>query len=48
MTRLEKKEQEKISPEDRDKTQKTEQTEKKASSKEAETPEEKLKITQEK
>ena len=48
MTRLEKKEQEKISPEDRDKTQKTEQTEKKASSKETETPEEKLKITQEK
>ena len=48
MTRLEKKEQEKISPEDKDKTQNTDQKEKKASSKEAETPEEKLKTTQDK
>ena len=48
MTRLEKKEKEKISSEDRSKTQKNEQDEKIASPKSEVTPEEKLKTTQEK
>ena len=48
MTRTEKKEQDKILPEDKSKTQKSEQAEKKTTPIKEETPEEKLKTTQEK
>ena len=48
MTRTEKKEQDKVLPEDKSKTQKNEQEEKKTAPIKEETPEEKLKTTQEK
>ena len=48
MTRTEKKEQDKILPEDKSKTQKSEHEEKKTTPVKEETPEEKLKTTQEK
>ena len=48
MTRTEKKEQDKVLPEDKSKTQKNEQEEKKTAPIKEETPEEKLKTVQEK